>query len=83
MKLAQWKSGKRFDSSLQQSIWHCKAAMKSNNPAVLLDPPTARTLERRGLHYFWIYGMQGVNVGVLIREGGMLSEIRKRPCLFK
>lgn len=52
MQSAEWKRDKRFDSSLQQSLWHYKAAMKSNNPAVILDPSTARTLERKGYALF-------------------------------
>lgn len=62
---AQWKKDMRFDSSLQQSIWHCKAAMKSENRAVQLNPATARTLERKGFAIFqdiWDARLQCWNV---------------------
>ena len=42
----------RFDSSLQQNIWLCKDAVKSNTPAIMLNPSTARTLEKKGIATF-------------------------------
>lgn len=49
---ATWSEDQRFDSSLKQSIWLCSAAMTSNQPAVLLNPRTAKNLEKKGISTF-------------------------------
>ena len=51
MQQLQWKKT-RFDSSLQQSIWLCKDAMKSNTQAGTVNPRAARSLEKKGLAKF-------------------------------
>ncbi|MCO5585957.1 hypothetical protein L7F22_039892 [Adiantum nelumboides] len=52
LKNAQWKTGQRFDSSLNQSIWLCRDAMKNCQAAALLNPQLAKTLEKKGYAVF-------------------------------
>ena len=52
LRKAKWKYKARFDSSLQQSIWLCSQAMRSNTAAVLLNPTAAKSLEKKGIAKF-------------------------------
>ncbi|MCO5601918.1 hypothetical protein L7F22_056044 [Adiantum nelumboides] len=52
LKNAQWKTGQRFDSSLNQSIWLCMDAMKNCQAAALLNPQLTKTLEKKGYAVF-------------------------------
>ena len=61
LQKVRWRMDMRFDSSLMQSIWLCKEAMKDSMPAVNMNPKIARALESKGFAVFrdiWDPGSQ-------------------------